>query len=255
MTGLRVDLADGVLRLVLDRPEALNALDGALASALIHELENAAGRDDVRVVLIAGAGSAFSAGADLGGLGADADFEQIMAQAARLVRAVPRLDQPVVAAVRGVAAGVACGLVLACDVILTSESASFLLPFTRLGLMPDGGTTLTAAASLGRARAMRMALLSEPLSAQEAFEAGLVGQVVPEAELTETTDRVLARLAAGPPLSLAATKRAVNAATLGGLEDALAREGRGQVILAQTHDVGEGLRAFAERRPPRFTGA
>lgn len=254
MPDLDISTTDGVLRLTMNRPEQRNALTGAMASGIAEQLELAAADDAVRAVLLTGAGGAFSSGADLAGLAGDVDFVAVMEGASRMVRAVPALDKPVVASVAGPAAGVAAGLALACDLVVAAESASFLLPFTRIGLMPDGGTTHTVAAAVGRARAMRMGLLAEPLTGREAYDAGLVSHLAPADELDARTDEVLAALVAGPPLALSATKRAVNAATLAGLEDALAREARGQVMLSATDDVAEGVGAFLDRRAPRFRG-
>lgn len=253
--GLHVDGADGVLRLTLDRPATLNALTAEDADRLAEELEAAAAREDVRVVLVAGAGEAFCSGADLSGVDAHENFDvSSLDRANRIVRAVTTLDRPVVAAVRGVAAGVGCSLAMACDLVVASESARFLLTFSRIGLMPDGGATATVAVAVGRARAMRMALLGEGLTGQEAYDAGLVSHVAPDAEHADVVETLLRRVAAGPPLAHAATKKAVNAATLDGLEDALARERSGQAVLLRTADAAEGMRAFAERRRPEFRG-
>jgi enoyl-CoA hydratase len=160
----------------------------------------------------------------------------------------------VVAAVNGVAAGFGASICFAADLAVAAESASFLLAFSRIGLMPDGGTTLTVAAAAGRARAMRMALLAEPVTAREAYEWGLVSHVVPDAELEPAVEEVVKRLVAGPPVAFAATKKAITAATLGDLEGALDREGTGQVVLFGTADAAEGMRAFVQRRRPTFTG-
>lgn len=254
MTTVSAQVREGVLWLGLDRPESLNAVTDEMFDELAGHLEAAVADDGVRVVVITGAGRAFSAGADVTTLLGDPDLDRIMTRANRLVRAVPALDKPVVAAVNGAAAGVSCALALACDLVVAGESASFLLPFTRLGLMPDGGSTLTVAASVGRARAMRMALLAEPLTAAEAHAACLITHLVSDAELLTTVETIAARLACGPALALAAAKRAVNAATIGGLESALEREARGQVMLSTTADFTEGVRAFVQKRPPSFTG-
>lgn len=255
---LSVSHADGVLRLTITRPEVFNALSDTLADELADRLEAAGADDDVRVVVLTGSGSAFCAGADIGALsgGEAIDHFDVSAldRANRIVRAVTTLDKPVVAAVNGVAAGVGCSIALAADLAVVAESATFLLAFTRIGLMPDGGSTATVAASVGRARAMRMALLAEPLTAAAALAAGLVGQVVADADLDGAVDGVVRRLAAGPPLAHAATKKAVNAATLAGLEAALERERTGQTVLLRTTDAAEGMRAFGEKRRPRFTG-
>ena len=155
-----------------------------MAADLARLVEEATARDDVRVVVLTGTGGAFCTGADLSGADAHERFDVRALDAAnRIVRAITNLDKPVVAAVNGVAAGVGCSAALAADLVVAAESASFLLAFTRIGLMPDGGATATVAASIGRARAMRMALLAEPLPAREAYDAGLVSHLVPDAEL------------------------------------------------------------------------
>jgi enoyl-CoA hydratase len=253
---LDVHTADGVLTLTLDRPDRLNALTDDLSDRLAEELEGAAGRDDVRVVVLAGRGTAFSAGADVAGEDAHERFDvTTLDRANRIIRAVVRLDKPCVAAVGGIAAGVGCSIALACDLVVAARSAAFLLAFARIGLMPDGGATATVAASVGRARAMRMALLGEPLPAQDAYDAGLVSHLVADDDFAATVAQLARRLATGPPLAYAATKKAVNAATLGHLHDALERERTGQSVLLRTQDVAEGMRAFGEKRPPRFTGS
>lgn len=252
---LEIALDAGVLRLTMNRPSTLNAMTAEMADGLAEELERAAAREDVRVVLLTGSGDAFSSGADVSG---DRAHEQLdvtaLDRANRIVRAIVALDKPCVAAVAGVAAGVGCSAALACDLVVAKESAVFLLAFSRIGLMPDGGATATVAASVGRARAMRLALLGEALPARDAYDAGLVSHLATDDEFDRTVGAVLARLAAGPPLAYAATKRAVNAATLSRLEDALERERTGQSLLLRTADAAEGMRAFGERRSPLFRG-
>lgn len=248
-------VADGVLRLTLNRPEVFNALSPGLADELAEVLEDATSRDDVRAVVLTGAGAAFSAGADISGVDAHEHFDvSALDRANRIIRAVTRLDKPVLAAVNGVAAGVGCSAALAADIVVASSSASFLLAFARIGLMPDGGATATVAASVGRARAMRMALLAEPLSAQQAYDAGLVTHLATDEDFPALVDTLARRLASGPPLALAAAKKAVNAATLHQLDDALERERTGQSVLLRTADVAEGMAAFTQHRRPVFRG-
>lgn len=255
MPDLHTRVDAGVLRLTLDRPDVGNALTGAMADDLAAALEAAGSDDAVRVVVLAGAGAAFCTGADLGASHAREELDvSALDRANRIIRAVVGLDQPVVAAVDGIAAGVGCSIALAADLVVASRSASFLLAFARVGLMPDGGSSATVATAIGRARAMRMALLAEPLSAEEALAAGLVAMVAPEEEHADTVERVVRRLAAGPPLALAGAKKAINAATLPHLEDALERERRGQAMLLGTADATEGIAAFTERRRPHFRG-
>lgn len=252
--GLQARLDGPALWLTLDRPERLNALTADDADRLAEQLERATG-DEVRVVVLTGAGDAFCSGADLSGADPHARFDVTsLDRANRIVRAITRLDKPVVAAVNGVAAGVGCSAALACDLVVAKESALFLLAFARIGLMPDGGATATVAAAVGRARAMRMALLGEGMTGREAYDAGLVSHVAPDADFDEVVERLVGRLAAGAPLAHAATKKAVNAATLLQLEAALERERSGQAVLLGTADAAEGMRAFGERRRPDFRG-
>jgi enoyl-CoA hydratase len=143
---------------------------------------------------------------------------------------------------------------LACDLVVAKASAALTLGFTRIGLMPDGGATATVSAAVGRARAMRLALLSDLLSAQEAYDAGLVSHVFADDDYADGLAKVVGRLAAGPPLALAATKKAVNAATLDQLPGAFQRERAGQSVLLRSDDVVEGMRAFNEKRRPEFLG-
>lgn len=252
---LDIAVADGICRITFTRPEAFNALDQEMASGLVRQLTDAEADDAIRVVVIQGTGAAFSAGADLQGDNPVENFdERTMDGANMITRSIVGLGKPVVAAVNGIAAGVGASICFAADLAVAKESAAFLLAFSKIGLMPDGGASLTVAASVGRARAMRMALLAEPLPAREAYDAGLVSHVVPDEEFEEQVAKVARRLAAGPPIAFAATKRAVNAATLGGLEPALDREKTGQLVLFRTEDAAEGARAFVQKRRPVFTG-
>lgn len=246
---------DGVLWLVLNRPQVGNALDGSLADHLGVAIEDAQVDESVRVVVLTGSGTSFCTGADIAAEDAHERLDVTsLDRANRIIRAITGLDKPVVAAVNGVAAGVGASIAFACDLAIATESASFVLSFAAVGLMPDGGATATVTAAVGRARAMRMALLAEPLPAAEAHAAGLVSHVVPDGDFDQAVLDIAARLAVGPPLGFAATKRAVNTAALAGLEEALERERTGQSIRLRTDDAIEGLTAFRERRRPEFRG-
>ena len=254
-TDLQIDTSGGICRITFTREAAFNAISEQMAVGLVGQLRAAVSDDEIRVVVITGTGMAFSAGADIEGDDPVERFdESTMEAAATIIRSIVELDKPVVAAVNGVAAGVGASICFAADLAICKQSATFILAFSQLGLMVDGGSSLTVAAAVGRSRAMRMALLAEPLGAQDAHDRGLVSHVVPDEEFGLLVDKVARRLAVGPPLAYAATKRAINAATLGGLEDALAREGRGQVVLFGTDDAAEGMRAFVQKRRPTFVG-
>jgi len=250
---LLVEDRGAVRVLTMNRPDKLNALNHALTQALHDALYAADADAGVGAIVLTGAGRAFCAGADIRGDDGPLDRSAVD-RANRIVRAVTRLDRPVVAVVHGSAAGVGCSLALACDLAVVSESASFLLAFARLGLMPDGGSTATVAASIGRARAMRMALLADPLTGREAYDAGLVSHLCDDDALEAVVADVVDRLLSSAPLGLAATKRAVNAAAYASLDAALERERTGQAMLLRTADAAEGMRAFAQRRRPEFRG-
>ena len=255
MSDLEVRLEAGTLWLTWNRPEQFNALTGQMVLGATQQLRGATPRTDVRVVVLTGTGSAFSAGADLGGADAQQRYDAGSVDAAnQIIRAITELDKPVVCGLNGIAAGVGMSVALACDLVVATESAALTLAFTKVGLMPDGGATATVAAAVGRARAMRLALLSEVISAREAYDAGLISHVFADEEYAEGLNAIVHLLSTGAPLAFAATKKAVNAATLGGLGEAFARERAGQSLLLRTEDVAEGMRAFAEKRPADFHG-
>jgi enoyl-CoA hydratase len=251
--GLLVERGAGVLRITFNRPERLNSLSAEILHAVADAVDGVPD-DGTRVIVLTGAGRAFSSGADVGADGAPPGLDTLDA-ANRLVVALTHAPAPVVAAVNGIAAGVGCSIALAADLAIAKESAGFMLAFTRIGLMPDGGASLLVPASVGRARAMRMALLAEKVSATTALEWGMIAAVVPDADFDDETDRMVAQLAAGPPLALAATKDAVNAASMSLLGAILQAERDGQGPLLESADFREGMAAFQEKRAARFTGA
>lgn len=256
---LSVSLDGGVLSVTFNRPESLNSLTAAMVETLCDVLDRAAGDPAVKVVRLGGAGRGFCAGAGISAedqaaaRGSGGSVDPLLEAVNRAVPMIAGLPKPVVAVVHGPAAGVGVSLALACDIVLASETAFFLLAFTKIGLMPDGGASALVAASIGRARAMKMALLADRLPATEAFACGLVSSVHPAGELETEARAVIERLASGPAAALRKTKDAVNAATLTELDGALLRETEGQLMLLHTKDFAEGTRAFQERRTAVFT--
>jgi enoyl-CoA hydratase len=255
VAGLVVTLADGVLSVTINRPESLNSVTMPVLAGIADAMEWAATDPRVKVVRLGGAGRGFSSGAGIGADDVDSggSATDIIEEINRAVRAITSLPHPVVAVVQGPAAGVGVSLALACDLVLASDKAFFMLAFTKIGLMPDGGASALVAAAVGRIRAMQMALLPERLPAAEAMSWGLVSAVYPADDFEAEVDKVLARLLAGPAVAYAKTKHAINAATLTELDPALQREFYGQSGLLRSHDFKEGATAFQQRRTPAFT--
>jgi enoyl-CoA hydratase len=250
VNGISVDQDGTVLRIRLDRPEKLNAVDTPMLDELSSQLGNAAADDSVRTVLLTGAGRAFCSGGDLTG----GDTAGAADAANRVVRAITSLPKPVIAGVHGAAVGFGCALALACDLVVAAPSAYFQLAFTRVGLMPDGGTSALLPGLIGRARTARMAMTAEKITAATAFEWGMISHVTSEDDYQSVLKDVLRSVSGGPTLAFGWTKRALAVATLGELEPVQAIEAEGQLALIGTADFREGARAFRERRTPNFRG-
>lgn len=250
MNGISVEQDGAVLRIRLDRPEKLNAVDTSMLDELSARIRGAEADGSVRAVLLTGAGRAFCSGGDLTG----GDTAGAAEAANRVVRAIVELPKPVVAGVHGAAAGFGCPLALACDLVVAVPSAYFQLAFVRVGLMPDGGASALLPELIGRARTARMAMTAERVSAATAFEWGMISHITSEDDYESVLEDVLQLVACGPTLSLGWTKRALAAATLGELEAVQAVEAQGQLALIDTADFREGARAFRGRRIPDFRG-
>ena len=252
-----VQVGDGVATITLNRPAALNALTNPMKEHLLAALEGIATNREVRAVVLTGAGRAFCAGQDLKErLEPDpAPFDEELALRYNpLVRALRGLPQPVIAAVNGVAAGAGASLAVACDLRIASDGASFVLGFGKLGLVPDTGATWTLPRLVGAARAAEITLLGDPVSASDALGFGLVSRVVPGDALAAEVATMASRLAAGAPLAMTITKRALAGAFDHDLDAALDAEAAAQQRVGSSRDHAEGLAAFVEKRPPRFTG-
>ena len=254
VAGLAVAFSEGVLSVTLDRPESLNSVTTEMLDGIAEAMERAATDPEVKVVRLGGSGRGFCSGA---GMGADdvsgALGSEIITAANRAILAITALPRPVVAVVQGPAAGVGVSLALACDVVLASEKAFFMLAFTQVGLMPDGGASALVAAAVGRIRAMRMALLAERVPAAEALAWGLATAVYPVEDFDAEVGKVVSKLVAGPVVAYAKTKDAINATALTELDAALEREFQGQSVLVRSPDFIEGATAFQQRRTADFT--
>ena len=250
----------GVGTITLNRPDSLNAWTEQFGVELGQVIASEAADESVRAVLITGAGRGFSSGADLkAGFHAAADGRpDIRAELEDVyhpvITGVRQLPKPVVAAINGPAVGIGLSLALACDLILAAESAFLSLAFVNIGLMPDGGSTAFVPPAVGRARAFQLALLGERITAAQALDWGLINWVYPDERLLDEARALVARLAAGPTRSYAASKQALNRSIYGDLEGQLTLEAELQHALGRTQDFMEGVVAFAQKRPPAFRG-
>lgn len=255
--GVRTGVDErGLARIEICRPGRMNALDSVASRTIIDFLTRRCTGEDVRVVVIDGAAGSFSTGADIrdiatartspaGGL----DEEQaaaVIAGGSALARAVRLVQAPVIASVDGPAVGIGASLAFAADLVYATERSYFLLAFINIGLMPDGGASLTVAASMGRARANRLILLGEKLPAADAYQAGLVSALAADrAALDLAVDDAARKLINTPPAALRLAKRAVDATTMAGFDDALERETTGQTELLQSPEFRTVMAHFA----------
>ena len=252
-----LDAEAGIATVTLNRPDALNALTVPMKQALLAAFRRLERETSIRALILTGAGRAFCAGQDL--------RERLEPNAAPLgvevrerynpiIKAMRGLPKPIVGAINGVAAGAGASLAMACDIRIASDAATFALAFGRVGLVPDSGATWLLPRLVGATRAAELALLNDPVSAADALRLGLVGRVVPAADLATEARAIAARLAAGAPKAIALTKQALNAAWDRDLDAALEYEAQLQDLAGRTKDHAEGMAAFLEKRAPRFTG-
>jgi len=252
---IRVEHADGVTTITLNRPESLNALNAPMRRELLTAFKGLARDDAVRAVVLTGEGRGFCSGADLRGGSGEREFRRVLTvEYNPLIRAIRELPRPVVAAVNGVAAGAGVSLALACDLVLAAEDARFIQAFVKIGLVPDSGSTRTLVRTMGRHRAAQLIFSGEPLSAPDAHAAGLVNRVVPAGELAAAARDEALRLATAPTRAIAYAKRLINAAEDADLDTQLAAEAAYQELAGRTEDHAEGVAAFGEKREPRFLG-
>jgi 2-(1,2-epoxy-1,2-dihydrophenyl)acetyl-CoA isomerase len=254
--------ASGAAIVELNRPQRMNAWTPQLARDLLTALDRVREQEAVRAVMLTGAGRAFSSGADLkeGGAGellpsGRPNVQQTLTELYHpVIKAIRQLEKPVIAAVEGAAAGVGCSLALCCDLIVAAESAYFLLAFVNVGLAPDGGSSLLLPSRVGMARATEMAMLGERVPAPQALQWGLINRVAPDGQLREQAVELLERLACGPTRSYAAVKRQINSWLYARIDEQLALEAELQQEMVGSEDFLEGVTAFLEKRPPRFSG-
>jgi 2-(1,2-epoxy-1,2-dihydrophenyl)acetyl-CoA isomerase len=252
------EVEEGVATVTLNRPERLNAFNDQMIAETAEAMRQA-GRDSaVRCIVLTGTGRAFSSGQDLAAVEARQERfsigEHLRHGYNRLVTRMAALEKPIIGAINGVAAGAGCGVALACDLRIAADSASFIQVFSKVGLIPDSGSTWMLPRLIGYARAYEMAVMAEPVSAEKALQWGLVNDVVPAAQLPEITLAWARRLAQGPTLAYGLTKRAMQRAMGMSLAEALEYESMLQEVAGRSADHREGVAAFLEKRPPAYRG-
>ena len=256
--SLRYELAGGAAMITFDRPDKLNAFTTPMLGEFNAALDEAE-RDGARVLLLTGAGRAFCSGSDLEEMSGIPPEKRDMGARLEalfnpLLQRLADFPVPIVAAVNGVAAGSGFGIALAADIVIAAKSAFFLVPFTRIGLVPDVGITWNLPRAVGKARAAGMMLLAERVPAEKAEAWGLIWQAVDDEALAETAGAIVRQLAEGPTVAFAHTRRAIHAALQSDLSDTLALERRNQQVSGATEDHREGLAAFHEKRRPAYRG-
>lgn len=251
---------NGITTITLNRPEKLNSLAGHMRRDLAEALEEAGSERGVRVVVITGAGRAFCAGGDVAAMAElierqDAEeFSRLLGSARRVITAIRQMTKPVVGSINGPAFGAGFNLALACDLRIASTAASFSQSFAKVGLHPDWGGTYFLPRLVTPNKACEMFFLGETMSADEALRLGLVNYVVSPEQLEDETRKLAERLREAPAIALAAAKHAVYMSQAAELEEMLRYETEAQMRCFASHDGREGVRAFLEKRPPKFAG-
>ena len=255
METLQVDRADGVVTVTFDRPHKKNAIDSQMWDELLVTAQQIVGSTEDRCVVLTGAGGDFCSGADLSGEGGLRAHQLAnMRRINTVIQAFHDLPQPTIAKIDGVAAGVGLNLALGCDLVVASDRSRFSEIFAKRGLSLDGGGSWLLPRLVGMHKAKELALFADVLPAEEALRLGLVNRVVPSAELDALVLDWATRLAAGPPIALAMTKRMLNRAFEQSFEQALDDEARAQTVNFGTRDTAEAIAAFLQKRDPTFEG-
>jgi enoyl-CoA hydratase/carnithine racemase len=257
MADIEVTRADAIATVTINRPHRKNAVTGDMWAQLAETFRSLSADADIRCVVVTGAGGEFCSGADLAAReGSGRPVHQLVAMRAvgDAALALHRMPQPTIAKVRGVAVGAGCNMALGCDLVVASENARFSEIFAKRGLSVDFGGTWLLPRRVGLHRAKELALFGDIISAADASEMGLVNRVLPDSELDAFVDGWARRLAAGPPIALALTKRMLNNAMNVTMEEALDDEGAAQTVNFGTKDTIEAMSAFTEKREPKFKG-
>lgn len=253
-----LDVQNGVATITLNRPEKLNAFNDQMIEETTAVFKQAARDKEIRCVVLTGNGRAFSSGQDLADVTERGDAfsigDHLRHGYHKLITQMVTLEKPIIGAINGIAAGAGCGVALATDIRIAADSASFMLAFSKVGLVPDSGTNWFLPRLIGQARAYEMAVTADKIPADKALAWGLVNRVVPAAQLMETVAAWSGPLATGPTLAYGLTKRAMNQAWNSDLFGSLEYEAHLQEIAGRSHDNKEGVMAFLQKREAQFRG-
>tara|TARA_R110002072_G_scaffold14272_2_gene59328 strand:+ start:19536 stop:20318 length:783 start_codon:yes stop_codon:yes gene_type:complete len=251
-------ITNGVATLTLNRPEVFNSFNREMALRFQDYLDACEEDDDVRAIVITGAGKAFCAGQDLKEVTTpelNPGFKKILEEHYNpIITKIRTIEKPIVAGVNGVAAGAGANIALACDIVIASEHAGFIQAFSKIGLVPDSGGTYFLPRLIGFQKASALMMLGDKVSAQEAERLGMVYKVVLAEEFEETIQNTAITLAKMPTKALGMTKRLLNYAMTNDLDEQLYNEGKLQIEAAESEDYREGVAAFVEKRKPNFKG-
>jgi len=257
---IQFSLADGVAKLIFDRPDRLNSFNPQMHEEVRHALTQIQEAGDVRALLVSGNGRGFCAGQDLSDRNVAPGAEMpdlgysLETYYNPLIRTLRELPMPVICAVNGVAAGAGANIALACDIVIAGRSAKFIQAFAKIGLLPDSGGTWVLPRLVGHARAMGLAMLGEAVTAEQAADWGLIWQCVDDETLMPTAEKLAAHLATQPTRGLALIKQAINSSYTHTLDQQLDLERDLQREAGRTADYREGVTAFFEKRQPTFKG-
>ncbi|UCD84579.1 MAG: enoyl-CoA hydratase [Deltaproteobacteria bacterium] len=249
---------EGIAKITLNRPDRLNAISIQMAEELVDVIEDCGRDDDVRAVVINGAGRAFCSGADLKSDTSTGSPQERIGKMTeilhRLVLEIRNLKKPVIASIRGHASGAGYSLVMACDLAIASENAKFNLAFVKIGLVPDLGATYFLPRLAGAKKSSEYFFTGDIIDVKEAEKIYVVNKVVPDEDLEKETQELAARLAKGPTLAIGRTKELINEGFVNTLKSQLDDERQFQILSAGTEDYTEGVEAFLEKREPKFKG-
>lgn len=261
-TAIQFEQMGAVATITLNRPEKLNCFTQRMIEEVRHALDAVADTaKGVRCLMITGAGRGFCSGQDLAEAmagssnGAMPDLGDVVEKSyTPMIKSMRELEMPVLGAINGIAAGAGTGFALACDIVVAARSASFLLPFAKIGLAADGGATWTLPRLVGHARALAMTMLGEAVPASQAEQWGMIWKMVDDVDLIPTARQMAEFLASQPTRALALSKRLLQASMSNTLDAQLDMEGKLQTLAGHTQDFREGVTAFLQKRPAKFVG-